>query len=558
MTTAMHAILGELFKSQFLATIDEMGRVVSRNAVSPEITQGGDFANGLLLERGEVVAIDNLLHIGPMSETAAAMQDAFKFALKPGDVILGNDPYSGGNHVQDFTVMTPFYHGRDHLCYLAVRAHMPDIGGQVPGGYFPFADDVWAEGSRITPVRVVKEGRVVGDALDAILMNSRYPDVFRVNLDALLAALEVGGRKLHQAVEKYGKTSFREAVAYCLRHEEALLRAEIGRWPRGEFEGQSALDHDARGTTNVEVKVRLTVDSDRVVLDFSGSARQSPGFVNSTLANTVSCALIPLYVLLEGKVPAGSGLLRCVEIVTAPGTVVHSAFPAPVGWGAAHVGAEITAAVTRALAAMFPDRLASLAPKAMMAVAQWPGQQQAFPLDLFLLGGAGATAGCDGWGSPGPFARGVMPSVEMVESHAPLRVRRLEMLPDSAGEGRWRGGHGTVVEFEFHEQTLLNAIVEGRTFPSEGVAGGEDGGSNSLRLDGRDVDTGIVWQEDVSGRIVEIGSGGGGGWGPPSERSTEALVRDLEDELLSLEKARLSNAGRLQPAAPAMTEKVRP
>ncbi|MBI4446286.1 MAG: hydantoinase B/oxoprolinase family protein [Acidobacteria bacterium] len=526
-------ILGEVIKSQLIATVADMGTTLSRNAVSPEITEERDYSNGVVLERGEVVVMDNLLHLGAVSETAANIQDMFQFAIKPGDVVFTNDPYSGGSHVQDFMAITPFFYERDSLGYLSCRAHFPDIGGQVPGGYFPFADDVWAEGSRITPVKIIREGKMAGDVVDAVVMNSRFADAFRLNLCSMLAALEIGKLRLEQMARKYGKENLRQGMLYCIRYSEAQLESEMQKWPEGEFIGESVLDHDARSSSELRLHVALKVKAGKAVLDFSASREQSAGFVNSTRANTVSCALVPVYVLLGGKLPINSGLLRNLEIRTREGTVVHPVFPAPVGWGPFHVGTEIVSAVTQAIVKMFPDRLASLAPKFLMVQAQWPEKGEVFPLHMFLQGGAGGTRGLEGWGTPGPFSRSRTPSVELVEMEKPIRVKQLELLPDSAGDGRWRGGFGTVAEFEFQDTTLINAVIEGRIHTAESVAQGENGGCNELSIRNEKVNGGVLWQHEVTSETVRIRMGGGAGWGSPSERDEGSIRSDLDNELRS-------------------------
>ena len=458
-------------------------------------------------------------------------EDLFQFAMKPGDVILSNDPYSGGTHVQDFTLLTPFFDGRERICFILCRAHLPDIGGQVPGGYYPFADDVWAEGSQIPPLKIVQEGKAVGDKLDAITINSRCPEVFDLNLRAMLAALETGRARLQGMLEKYGKKQLRDGMQNCLDIAESQLRAETGGWLKGDFEGISVLDHDARGKGNLEIKARVHL-GDKVVVDLTQSCPQSGGFVNSSRANTVSYALIPFYSLLPASVPVNSALLRMIEVVTVEGTIVHPRFPAAVGWGPFHAGAEVVSAVAQALGKAFPKLAAVLAPKFFMLRARLPEQPIAFPLHTFLQGGSPGANGVDGWGSPGPFSRAVAPSIEMVESNSPILVRRLELLPDSAGTGEWRGGFGTVAEFEFTERVVVDAVLEGQSNPSEPLAGGTPGSPNSVQI-GDDPVQGLVWECDASSKVVIAKMGGGGGWGDARERKRGAVARDAENGMVT-------------------------
>jgi N-methylhydantoinase B len=532
----LNPVLGQLVQSQLLSTVDDMGQVLARSAVSREIVEEKDFAVAIVLDQGEVVALDNLLHLGSVIESAARIQDLFQFAMKPGDVILSNDPYSGGSQIQDFTVLAPFYYGREQICCLVCRAHLPDLGGQVPGGYFPFADDVWGEGSRIPPLKVVQESKIVGDKLDAVVINSRYPELFLVNLQAMLAALETGQRRMESMVKKYGKSQVERGMRYCITSTEAQVSTEMKGWPCGTYEGLSYIDHDVKRSNSLEVRVSLRLSPSMLTLDFRRSSPQSTGFVNSTRSNTLGCALVPLYAAMSGSVPVNSGLLKCVEVVTKEGSIVHPVFPAAVGWGPYHPGAEIVSAVSLAFSSMLPGSITTLSAKSMMIVARWPQQHLSFPLHLFLPGGASASQGYDGWGAPGPFSRSTTPSIEMVESHLPVRLRTLEIAADSAGHGRWRGEFGTAAEFEFTSPAVVDVIVEGQEHPSEAHANGEPGTGNRVEVDGEAVQR-VAWNQAlVSGRL-SARSGGGAGWGDASERDVQSIQQDIDNELLSPSRA---------------------
>jgi N-methylhydantoinase B len=236
--------------------------------------------------------------------------------------------------------------------------------------------------------------------------------------------------------------------------------------------------------------------------------------------------------LLPASVPINSALLGMIDVVTAEGTIVHPRFPAAVGWGPFHAGAEVISAVAQALGKAFPKLAAVLAPKFFMLRARFPEQPIAFPLHTFLQGGSPGANGVDGWGSPGPFSRAVSPSVEMVESNTPILLRRLEFLPDSAGTGKWRGGFGTVAEFEFTGRVVVDAILEGQSYPSEPLAGGAPGLPNSVQI-GSDIVQGLVWECDASSKLVIAKMGGGGGWGYVQDREHGAVARDIENGMVT-------------------------
>ena len=532
----MDSVLNQLVQSQLLSTIDDMGQVLARNAASREIAEERDFAIAIVREHGEVVALDNLVHLGAVADTAARIQELFQFGMKAGDVILSNDPYSGGTHVQDFTVLAPFHHKREAICYLVCRAHLPDLGGQVQGGYFPFADDVWAEGSRIPPLKIVQEGKIIGDKLDAVVINSRCPDLFTISLQAMLAALTTGQSRLEVIIKKYGSVNVKEAMRASIAATEIELATAMSGWQHGTYEGVSVIDHDVKRGDPLEIRAVLTVSADKLIIDLSDSSSQSPGFVNSTRSNTVGYALVALYAGISGRAPVNSGLLARTQIVTKEGTLVQAAFPAAVGWGPYHPGAEIICAVSSALSHILPGEVTILGTKPMMLVAHWRSAGLSFPLHTLLRAGASASRGVDGWGTPGPLSRGLTPSVEALETERPIMVEKLELAGDSAGLGHWRGGFGLSAEFSFTSPAVVDVIVEGRQYPIEASVGGTCGGSNGVEIDGQAVER-VAWNVALPNARLSAWCGGGGGWGKPEEREAQSIQRDIDDELVSADIA---------------------
>ncbi|MDQ4077179.1 MAG: hydantoinase B/oxoprolinase family protein, partial [Chloroflexota bacterium] len=429
----------EIIRNQLQAITTDMGVTLTKAAQAPEVSEGRDCAVAIVDRSGDVVATDNPLQLGSLAETAASVLDYFKFDMKDGDIVLVSDPYHGGIHVQDFTLLMPLVLDNVIMLYLMARAHMPDIGGQVAGSYFPTATEVWVEGVPITPVKLYRYDRPVRDILTTTLLNSRQPEATRRNLDALVATLEVGKRRMLELIDSYQPRGVQVGMEYTLDYAERFLRSEIASWDEGQFSGERRLDHDCNGES-VMVHVTATVGGDQLELDFSRSDDQRGSFINSTRGNTISLALLPLLALLDENVPKNSGLLRAVRIATRPGTVVHARFPAAVGWSHLHCGSEIAEAVAAALRQAVGRPLGTVSvPRIMVSSRASVQDKDRVDFSPWAIGGCGGLADRDGWGLPHSVSRAVLPSVERWESDHGLRIEQMEFVPDSAGAGQWRG-----------------------------------------------------------------------------------------------------------------------
>lgn len=530
------------------AVVDDMATTLANVAPSRLLSTSRAFACALLDERGEVVTIDAPTYLPTVQETVAACLDAYRFDIASDDVIVTNDPYGGGSSVHHLTLVAPVGVEEETVAYLAVQAHMADIGGTVIGNYNPIAWELWQEGARFTPLKIVIEGKRRRSAIDTLLLNGRAPEAYRGDLEAVLATANVGRERIAQLVAEQGLERTRQGMETSLTYAERRFRAALARLPEGEFEGEATLDHDGQGRRDLTVRVRLRREGeDGVALDFSGSDEQSAGFVNSPRANTVAFALLPLLGLIDDSVPRNAGLLRALAVTTRPGTLVDPAYPAPTGWCRGHAGCEIAESVGKALAAALPEEGGVLhaSQPLLFAVDQRAVvggvEEQLHRADFVQLvqPGAAASAHGDGWGAPGTLSRGLFPSIEEFEAeNAGVKVERLEYVTDSAGAGEHRGAPATEVVIRLggaERSERLFAASAGVANAPAGWAGGAPGTGPELWV--ADGDGGEGEGEEIEGVVFDrplaaatrlrLRAAAGGGWGDPRRRDPELVRADV-------------------------------
>lgn len=549
---SLDVVSAAILRAKLDAVVQDMSATLPNIAHSKRLSTSRAFACAVLDADGRTAAIDGPLHLGPVEESTATCLEAFRFATAADDVIITNDPFGGGTSVHEFTAVAPLGDADELVAYLVVRAHMVDIGGVVMGNYHAGARELWAEGARFTPLKLVADGKLRRDALDTLLLNSRDPETFRGDLDSVLATVAVGRERLSALIADHGARDVSTAMAASIDYAERRLRRGLERIPEGRYEGEAVLDHDGQGGVDATVRVTMERAGDRLLLDFGGTDPQSPGFVNSPLSNTRSYALLPLIGLIEESVPRNAGLLSAIEVTAPSGTLVHPTYPAATGWCRGHVGYEIAEAVGQALSRALPDEAGvgvaseSLAFTVTKRTRVGDVQEQLGRTDCHSVSqvGARATAHVDGWGTPGPSARGLAPSVEEFESDADALVTRFEYRTDSGGAGRFRGGLGTetVIRFAADSDEHLFACAAAADRPPLGLAGGGPGAAAAIHVTtgGREVEIATVEQDFRmdGGAELRIRTAGGGGWGDPRARADEQVRADVLAGYVSAASAR--------------------
>ena len=511
----------ELFKNVFIAVSEEMGAVLGRTALSPNIKERKDFSCSLFNEKGETLAQGSHIpvHLGAMPLSVQAALGAVTF--EKGDLVLLNDPYRGGTHLPDITCISPVFLGRKLSFFVANRAHHSDVGGMTPGS-MPLATELFQEGLIIPPLKLHSRGRMDRAVFDLILSNVRTPDERRGDLLAQIAANEIGRVRLEEAVARFGAAKVRLYSAIIQDYTEGFLRETIKAIPDGTYAFEDFLDDDGISDRPIKIGVRLTIRGDRAVVDFSPSSPQTEGGVNANYAITSSAVLYVFRSLVEEDIPFNTGLMRPLEIVAPRRSIVNAEFPAACAGGNVETSQRIVDVLLGALAKALPGRIPAASQGTMNNVAFGgydPARDRHFAYYETIGGGMGAGAAAAGLsGVHTHMTNSLNTPVEALENYLPLKIRRYGLRRGSGGRGLHRGGEGIVREYEFLVPAALTIMSERRKFPPYGVQGGRPGakGKNTLVSAGRVSALGSKVNIKIRpGDILRVETPGGGGFGRP-------------------------------------------
>jgi N-methylhydantoinase B len=523
--------------------VQEMGEAMLRTAYSQILNSSRDFSTAVFDEEGRLAAqAEHVpIHVGALPWAVASIADFFKGRIQPGDMYLLNDPYHGNNHLPDLTVLLPVFVGERLTFWSINRAHQHDIGGATHGAYNPAATEIWQEGIRITPLKLYDRGELRDDVMQMVATNVRHPRDFLGDLRAMIGSARVGERRLLNLVDEYGLDTVAPTVGQILDSAERQARQCIRGWKDGVYRGLSILDDDGHGITDIHIRATVTKRGDGLVVDLTECDPQVIGFVNSSYPNTMSAVHMALAYLIEPRTPKNEGTFRPVTVKAKQGTVVWPHPPAPVTLSTNHCAQEIAEAVIKALAPSCPDRVIAGWSRRFRIAIQGVNPRNGRPFIWHLFharGGGGASAAGDGWetAGEGQAAGGIkFGSVEVAETRFPLFFRRHEFRRDSGGDGRFRGGAGSVLELgmETTAPALGNTAGDGVRHAAYGVLGGRDGLPHRYRMisGGR---TRVLRTKEAGipippGTLFLIESAGGGGYGPPGRRSPAARVADQEN-----------------------------
>jgi N-methylhydantoinase B len=531
-----------------------MGVVIERSAHSPLLVEGRDFSlsiydrNGRLLEQTEYIPI-----LGYATAPAVrCIAQVFEGKIRDGDVMLHNDPYSGGNQPSDWKVAKPVFFEGEHVAWVVVNAHQADVGGAVPGSYNPNATDIWQEALRIPPVKVYDAGELREDTWNLIMSNVRLP-VVADDIHAMIGACNVGADELQALLELYGRDVWQSTMEEVLDATEALARSLITRIPDGVYAAEmdafdDAFDEHAR----MPIRLRVTVHGDHMSFDFTGTHPQTPGYVNAPLPVTVSAVLIAFFMLVEGDIPHNDAIMRCIDVTVPEGTMLNPVFPAATGFGN-HLSDQTCTVVMAALAEALPDRVTAGWNPLLCAIVNGHDERtDADYVDILInacKGGGGGTAGADGYSHVGLIASGgaiAAQDPEMFEAMNPFLVRRFEYRQDSGGAGQWRGGLGVETELELLSDGMQasifgDGVISGSQ--AKGLLGGKDGALNHAELRYPDGQVRVLRAKELiddipKGTIYHQIAGGGGGYGDPRQRPPARVEEEVRDGLISRESAR--------------------
>ncbi|HVO26660.1 MAG TPA: hydantoinase B/oxoprolinase family protein [Candidatus Margulisiibacteriota bacterium] len=515
------AVTLEVFNHRLSALAEEMGVALCRSAFSPNIKERRDFSCAVFDGRGNMVAqaAHIPVHLGstPLSVRAAIE----RVPMQPGDVVVLNDPYAGGTHLPDVTVVAPVYLRRERapFAYVANRAHHADIGGSSPGS-MPLATEIYQEGFRLPPVRIVARGRVVSEVLDLFLANTRVADERRGDLLAQLAALRLGGRRLREIVQRSGRRLTQRAMSALQDYSARLMSTALRRLPAGVYRAEDWMDDDGAGALRVPIRVSVRIAHGRAVVDFSGTAAQVAGGINANHAVTVAAVLYVFQGLAGTDIPANAGLLRPVQIIAPPGTVVNANFPAAVAGGNVETAQRIVDVLLKALAPAAPRQIPAASCGSMNNLAVGghdPFRGRDFAYYETIAGGAGAgprRAGASGVHTH--MTNTLNTPVEALEATYPLRITHYSLRRASGGTGAHRGGDGIVREIEFLASAQTTVLSERRRLRPYGQCGGGPGSSGQNLLitahTTRRLSSKVTLNVSPGDRLRML-TPGGGGWG---------------------------------------------
>jgi N-methylhydantoinase B len=514
----------EVANHRLASIAEEMGVVLGRTALSPNIKERRDYSCAVFDGHGRLVAqaAHIPVHLGstPLSVRAALA----RVSMRPGDVVMLNDPFAGGTHLPDVTVVAPVFlaGARRPFAYVANRAHHADIGGMTPGS-MPLATEIFQEGLRLPPIRVVAEGRPVDDVLALFLANTRVPAERQGDLMAQWAALRVGATRLRELAARQGAGPLARDMVALQRYSATLMRATLARLRPGTYRARDMLDDDGVGAERLPIVAAVSLGRGRARVDFSGSAPQTRGPLNANLAVTRSAVLYVFTALAAEDIPPNEGLASPLTIVAPEGSIVNAHFPAAVAGGNVETSQRIVDVLLRALAGAAPDRIPAASAGSMSNVALG-STAGARPFTYYetLAGGAGAGPHGPGRSAIHTHMTNTMNTpVEALEAYYPLRVRRYAVRRGSGGRGHHRGGDGVVREIEFLSPAQLTLLADRRRVPPYGLAGGSPGapGRDWLVRDGRARRIpGKLTLPVRPGDRLRVETPGGGGFGRPRRR----------------------------------------
>lgn len=516
-----------VMNNRLAAIAEEMGVVLGLTGFSPNIKERRDYSCALFDGRGELVAqaAHIPVHLGstPLSVRAAIE----RLELGPGDVAAVNDPFAGGTHLPDLTLVMPIFLGSERrrpFAFAANRAHHADIGGMAPGS-MALSTEIYQEGFRLPPVHLMRGGAPVRDVFELFFANTRVREEREGDLRAQIAALNVGAERLRALVRTSGRAQVASAMAALKDYADRLMRATLRRLRAGVYRAEDYLDDDGVGTSRIPIRVAIRIGGGRATVDFAGSAPQVRGSVNANYAITLSATFYVMKCLAAEAVPANEGLMRPIRLIAPPGSIVNALPPAAVAGGNVETSQRIVDVLMRALAAAAPDRIPAASSGSMsnLTIGGYDSaRKRHFSYYETIAGGAGAAP--DHPGAAGlhtHMTNTLNTPIEALEAYYPMRITEYRVRRGSGGGGAAAGGDGLIRELECLVPATVSLLSERRAIAPWGLAGGESGqtGVNYLVRDERRTRMPAKFNQRVeAGERVRVETPGGGAWGRAPHR----------------------------------------
>ncbi|BCH20604.1 methylhydantoinase [Mesorhizobium sp. L-8-10] len=548
---ALDPVTLAILKGRLEQIADEMDATLFRSAFNPIIAEAHDASHGIYdAITGETLVQGKSglpIFVGVMAFAVKAVigKAARQGGVHEGDVWIFNDPYEGGTHLSDFRLVKPVFRDGNLFCFLASVGHWHDVGGNVPGNYNPAATECFQEGMLIPPVKLYDRGEFRQDVVDILSANSRLPLSLYGDLNGQINALELGERRMHALIDDYGDGTVASALVELKARAAEMMRAQIAGLPAGTVSAEDFLDNDGIVDQPLKIALDLTIEGDRMVMDFTRSSPACAGPVNISRSTTIAACYVALKHIF-GEVPANAGVLEPVEFRIAESSLLSVVAPKPVG--------GYTETILRLIDVVF-QAVAKIAPGPAMACAygtinalSLAGHRtngQRWVMFSFFGGGHGAHGAGDGLNhGNAPISTATIPPLEILEAAYPVRFTQWALRPDSGGAGRYRGGLGAVYEIELLEREAdVFLFGERGKFAPPGVAGGAAAAPNRFRYEQAEGEceppmvSKMVGIHLRRGQKVRLETPGGGGYGDPLERDPDLVVRDVRRGFVSPERA---------------------
>ena len=527
--TSVSPIELAIFQSSIHSIAEEMGAALRRTSISPNIKERRDYSCALFDRNQRVIAMGDHMpvHLGSMPLSVKAVVEAL--TLQDGDIAILNDPYAGGTHLPDITLVMPIFivGVAGPSFYVAVRAHHADVGGTFAGSMGP-GREIYQEGIRIPPVRLVRAGEINSEILSLILHNVRTAKEREGDLAAQIGSCRVGERRLKELVAKYGYTKIEDLSEELLAYSERLMRAELCKMPAGIYGAEDFMDNDGvtEDPIRIAVSIKFIPETGAAEIDFEGSSPQVGGSINAVYPITYSACFYVLRCLLADDAPATAGLMNSIKVTAPEGTIVNARPPAAVAGGNVEASQRIVDVLLRALAKAAPQRVpaASYGTMSNLTIGgMHPHLNEPFTYYETTAGGMGARPGMDGIdGIHCHMTNSLNTPVEALEYAYPFQVRSYSYRRGSGGEGEFRGGDGLIREIELLADAQVTLLGDRRHFQPYGLYGGKDGAVGRtvlLKSDGSSVELpGKCSIHAQKGDCIHIETPGGGGWGKRIEK----------------------------------------
>ncbi len=543
-------VITEVIRGAMETICIEMAFYVSRTATTPILNQSNERNASILDRNGRLAAVS----VG-VPQLMLCSSLPIRFALEyfgdkiaPGDVFLANDPYHGGGHLPDYNAFAPVFVDDRHVLMASIQCHHGDTGGSVPGGYNVSTDNVWGEGVRFPAIKLVDAGVERDDIFYALAANNRAPGYIG-DIRAQVGAAQLGARRLAEVLDSFGADTVEAAVDGFIDTTSRRFKQVVSSWPDGDYEADVYVDHDPWNNKDIHIHAKLSVNGERLAVDFTGTDERDELQAWSSYGNTRGYVISQVAACVESSIPKNEGFFEAIDITVPLGCVLNPRYGKPVSAGTHHPGTEVGEAVALALQQIDPDRAVPQVyktgiPTVITGTDPRTGVGFTDHSAEVYAGWCGAAKGIDAWGAQNAsFGNLWKATAEINECLYPHIQWSRDYRTDSGGPGQWRGLCGSHYEKEVCTDGKVYTYVVGMKYPMPGIAGGSAGAPNRLVLrhgssDPFEVEHMADWVPIKKGQRIMYDYGGGGGWGNPLDRETQAVLDDVLDEYVSVEAAK--------------------